>query len=116
MQSADIVSAVQENLKWLKSEKHSFQDGGMNTRTIYFTQQYVLIHSCKCMYFRLLNFGQCLFSGREGGYIELDETSINFLFFIFFMTTYKKRFPPRLSWFLLHYTIVFDCTRRRFFI
>ena len=45
-------------------------------KNIFYTQQYVLIHSCKCMYFRLLNFGQCLFSGREGGYIELDETSI----------------------------------------
>ena len=61
---ADIVSAVQENLKWLKSELHSFQDGGMNTR-IYFMQQYVLIHPCKFIYFLLLNFGRCCFSGTE---------------------------------------------------
>ena len=64
VRGVDIVSAVQENLKWLKSEWHSFQDGGMNTR-IYFMQQYVLIHPCKFIYFLPLNFGRCFFSGRE---------------------------------------------------
>ena len=77
MRCGDIVSAVQENPKWLKSKQHSFQDGGMNARiSIYFMQPYVVIYSCKCMYFSLLNFGQCFFSWREGGEIELDETPI----------------------------------------
>ena len=64
VRGVDIVSSVQENVKWLKSEWHSFQDGGMNTR-IYFMQQYVLIHPCKFIYFLLLNFGRCCFSGTE---------------------------------------------------
>ena len=63
---ADIVSAVQENLKWLKSKRHSFQDEGMNTR-IYFMQQYVQIRSCKCMYFRLLNLVNVVFLGESVG-------------------------------------------------